>query len=98
MKDFDYIECKTIDEASSFLAKHNGKAKILAGGTDLLVEMKEKILIPQYVVNIKGIADMDHISYDKNGGVNHREFGDHVCNRDLAGSEREVWHTGTSSS
>jgi len=69
MKDFKYVEPKTIDEACSLLAKHKGKAKIIAGGTDLLVEMKEKVISPQFVVNIKGIPNIDYIRYDNSEGL-----------------------------
>ncbi len=46
-----------------------GKAKILAGGTDLLVQMKRGKIAPEYLINIKNISDLDRIEYDVNRGL-----------------------------
>lgn len=66
---FEYLEPQTIQEACSLLAEHQGKAKIIAGGTDLLVMMKHRVLTPQYLVNIKGVKELDFIEYDETGGL-----------------------------
>ncbi len=64
---FEYLEPKTVKEACSILSKYKGQAKVLAGGTDLLVMMKQKILTPQYAVNIKMIKGLASVREDKNG-------------------------------
>ncbi len=51
------------------LAEHQGKAKIIAGGTDILVMMKHRAVTPQYLVNIKGIKGLDSIEYDEAKGL-----------------------------
>lgn len=51
------------------LGNHGKEAKVLAGGTDLLVGMKEKGLSPGYVIDIKGIKGLDGISYDRKEGL-----------------------------
>ena len=61
---FEYIAPKTIDEAVSVLSENKGDAKVIAGGTDILVNMKNRILTPKYLVDIKEIKGLDHI---KNG-------------------------------
>ena len=66
---FEYLEPQTIQEACSLLTEHQGKAKIIAGGTDLLVMMKHRVLSPQYLVNIKGVRELDFIEYDEAGGL-----------------------------
>ncbi len=66
---FDYLEPKTIDEACSLLAKYKDKARVIAGGTDLLVSMKTRDITPQYIVNIKAIPDLDGISYSQKEGL-----------------------------
>src|ERR1700719_4208655 len=43
MKRFEYFEPKTLDDAVSLLSLYDGKADVLAGGTDLLVEIKEHV-------------------------------------------------------
>ena len=41
MQSFDYIAPKSVDEVISLLAGQNGNAKILCGGTDLIVQLRE---------------------------------------------------------
>jgi CO/xanthine dehydrogenase FAD-binding subunit len=66
---FDHIFCKTTEEACSFLARYQGEAMVLAGGTDLLVKMKHKKMLPAYLINIKRIPDLSYIHYDEQTGV-----------------------------
>ncbi len=66
---FEYVSCKTIEEACSFLFKFEGRAQVLAGGTDLLVKMKHRRMLPGYLVNIKGIPDLNTIRYDEHEGL-----------------------------
>ena len=47
MKTFEHFNAKTIEEAVSILERYRGKAKVIAGGTDLLGKMKDRIL-PTY--------------------------------------------------
>ncbi len=64
---FDYIEPRSIKEASSILSE-DPNAKILAGGTDLLVNMKHRVEVPTVIVNIKRIPELDFIE-EKNGSM-----------------------------
>jgi CO/xanthine dehydrogenase FAD-binding subunit len=65
--EFQYESPKTLSEAVSLLARTNGKAKVLAGGTDLLLLMKQRAIAPEYVVNIKGISELTYIREDEEG-------------------------------
>ena len=69
MRDFEYFEPSTVSEATSLLAKYKGEAKIIAGGTDLLVEMKQERISPKYIINIKTIPGFDYIIYDSKEGL-----------------------------
>jgi len=60
---FEYVEAKTVAEACSLLTKYGGKAKVIAGGTDLLVSMRNRKVTPQYIVNIRTIPNLDYIRY-----------------------------------
>src|SRR5690554_2928248 len=80
MKRFNYFEPKTMDEAVQLLQQHNGQAMILAGGTDLLVEIKGKLRSPDHVVNIKRIPDLDHFDYEPGRGL---RFGALVTARQI---------------
>ena len=66
------IEClfpKTLSEALSLLRKHKGAAKAVAGGTDLLPKMKRRELAPKYLIDLKGIANLNFIKYEKQKGL-----------------------------
>jgi aerobic carbon-monoxide dehydrogenase medium subunit len=66
---FEFIEPFTIQEAISSLVAHAGKVKVVAGGTDLLVQMRQKTLTPEYVVDVTNIPGLDYIRYDKKEGM-----------------------------
>lgn len=57
---------KTVDEAISLFASHGEKAKYIAGGTDVMVKIKERKINPQYLVSLRHLQGLDHITY-KNG-------------------------------
>lgn len=59
---FQYVEPKSIKEASTILLDEPG-AKILAGGTDLLPNMKHRVEVPSVVINIKRIPDLNFIRH-----------------------------------
>jgi NADPH-dependent glutamate synthase beta subunit-like oxidoreductase len=63
MKRFKHINALSAKEASSILKDYGRKARIIAGGTDLLGQMKDDILpeYPEVLVNIKTISDLDYI-------------------------------------
>ena len=62
---FRYMEPESIQEASTILLDEPG-AKFLAGGTDILPNMKHRVELPSVVVNIKKIPDLDFI-HEENG-------------------------------
>ncbi len=67
---FEYVLPKTIDEALSFLAKNKSKARVLAGGTDIIPQLKSReVEAPAFVVDLKGVPGLDKISYDKKAGL-----------------------------
>ena len=59
-----YQAPKTLEQAIALLAGANGKARILAGGTDLLIQMRSGRADPELVVDIKAIAEMRSIAAD----------------------------------
>ena len=66
---FDYLRPKTVEELTAMLAEHGADAKLLAGGTDLLVLMRERLVRPRYVIDVKGIRDLHGLSWDEKGGL-----------------------------
>jgi carbon-monoxide dehydrogenase medium subunit len=66
---FEYFQPSSIEEVCSLLYKYKEEAKVLAGGTDLLVKMKKKEVIPKVVISLKGIPILDKIEWDDGGGL-----------------------------
>ena len=69
MKWIDFARPETLDEAVGLLAEHGDGARVLAGGTDLLVHLRAGALTPDLVVDGKGIAELDELSYSPDCGL-----------------------------
>lgn len=65
---FEFHQPGSVDEACQIMSAYGPKAKVLAGGTDLIVNMKKKILAPQHLVCLSKIAPMHGIE-QKNGEI-----------------------------
>jgi carbon-monoxide dehydrogenase medium subunit len=65
MNRFDYFAPASIEEALELLRKYGRKAQLMAGGTDLLVGMKTQEINPEYVIDLKHIANLEKISYGR---------------------------------
>ena len=59
MRRFHYFEPRSFEEAGSLLRDYQGSASILAGGTDLLVEMRERLRRCEHVIDIKKIPEAE---------------------------------------
>ena len=59
MRKFTYLAPKNLDEAVSLHESYGGRAKYVAGGTDVLVKIKEGKLAPDYLISLKGILDQE---------------------------------------
>ena len=66
--DVQYVAPKTLDEAIRAFAAAAGAGRILAGGTDLLVQMRSGVVTPGMIVDIKKIAEMTAIEETAEGG------------------------------
>lgn len=66
---FELIEPRSLKEACQFLLEKAGETEIMAGGTDILVRMKQRLLTPRYLLDIKAISNMRYIQPDTNGGL-----------------------------
>jgi len=51
------------------LYEHKGEAKAIAGGTDLLVSMKQRVVTPRYLVDLATIPDLAYLSFDEKAGL-----------------------------
>jgi len=68
VKKFKYLNAGSIEEAAEVLRRHGHKARVIAGGTDLLGQMQDNILpeFPEVIVNIKNIKDLEYVR-EENG-------------------------------
>lgn len=67
MKKFQYHEPKTIAEACSLLSELGDSARLLAGGTDLIVRMKKGLLAPEHVIDLKLLQELNYIQETEAG-------------------------------
>ncbi len=67
MRPFEYVSPANTRQAASLLAASWGQTEILAGGTDLLALMKEDVVTPRRLINIKEIAELRGVSANAQG-------------------------------
>lgn len=61
---FDYLEPRNLDEALGMLGEHGAECAVLAGGTDLIVRMKQRLKTPRYLLSLKHLNELDYIRED----------------------------------
>jgi CO/xanthine dehydrogenase FAD-binding subunit len=66
---FEYLRATSLKDACALLSARGQQGKVIAGGTDLLVKMKHRRLVPPYLIDIKGIAGLDHLGYAEREGL-----------------------------
>jgi len=69
MNTFKYVPANTVNEACDLLSQYGEEAKLLGGGQSLVTLMKQDFVSPLYLIDIKGISDLDYIQYDKTDGL-----------------------------
>ena len=69
LQEFKYISPETSDELFDVLAKQGDNAKIIAGGTDLLVNMRAQTVTADIVIDIKKLKELKEIKFDDNEGL-----------------------------
>ena len=67
MQAFGYIMAKDVGHAVALLGEHGAKAKILAGGTDLLVELKHAVHNPKMIVDVSRLRELKEIAIVDDG-------------------------------
>jgi len=79
-----YFRPETLDEAVELLDNYGAEAKILAGGTDLIVNLRDNMTSCKYLIDIKGISEMKKIKYWEDSGL---AIGGAVCINDIIQSK-----------
>jgi carbon-monoxide dehydrogenase medium subunit len=69
IRDFEYFAPTTLKEALTLMDKYQDEAKVIAGGQSLLILMRQGLVTPKYLIDIKGISDLNYIESDAKGGL-----------------------------
>ncbi len=69
MKDFAYAAPASLAEATKLLAGANGSAKILAGGTDIIVQLREGLRDADLVVDVKKLPELQEVTFSATHGL-----------------------------
>jgi carbon-monoxide dehydrogenase medium subunit len=67
--DFEYFAPKTLKEALQLLDQYREDCKIIAGGQSLLIMMRQGLIKPEHLIDIKGISELDYIKSDAKKGL-----------------------------
>ena len=67
--EFEYIAPTSLAEALEVLANRGAGGKILCGGTDLVVQMKQGVVTPAWIMDIKGIDELQGLSFNEPDGL-----------------------------
>ena len=66
---FKLLRPRVLEEAVGYLGEHAGELRVLAGGTDLIPSMRQKLFEPEHVLDLRGIAALRGIKLQANGSV-----------------------------
>lgn len=66
---FEYLAPRSVVAVCDVLAEYPGEARLLAGGTDLILQMRRREVAPRYIIGLKGLSELAFIRPQKNGGV-----------------------------
>lgn len=69
MKEFEYLAPNTLAEAISLAEQYGADSHFLAGGTDLIVQMKRGLKYPSCLINLKRISELNGIRYSERDGL-----------------------------
>jgi len=67
LPDFTYHRPKTLEEVLSLLKEHGEEAKVMGGGVGLLAFMKERLMSPTHVIDIKGVEELRRVRQTERG-------------------------------
>src|SRR5438552_16717849 len=73
LPNFKLLRPRTVQEATGYLARYAGAIQILAGGTDLLPSMRQRLFAPEYLMDISGIEELKKIRVAEIGRASCRE-------------------------
>lgn len=64
-----YYRATSPSDAVNFLEKHKNQSRPFAGGTDCLIQIRDRRISPQYLIDLKGIQEMHQVTFDEKKGL-----------------------------
>ena len=69
MRDFVYLAPETLEEAAALKLEHDDKAIYMAGATDVIIRLRDYLIAPDYVIDLKNIPDIGGITFSETDGL-----------------------------
>jgi carbon-monoxide dehydrogenase medium subunit len=69
VKEFEYLQPQSLQQALEWLNTYRARARVLAGGTDLYLRLRKQVFVPDYVIDLKRVPQLSYITPDRSGGV-----------------------------
>ncbi|MBW1996743.1 MAG: xanthine dehydrogenase family protein subunit M [Deltaproteobacteria bacterium] len=69
IRDFVYLRANTVKEALDLLEQHRDDYKIICGGQSLLILMRQGLVAPEYLIDIKRLEELNYINFDPKEGL-----------------------------
>ncbi|NLI53579.1 MAG: xanthine dehydrogenase family protein subunit M [Clostridiales bacterium] len=69
MRDFVYLAPETLEEAAALKLEHDDKAIFMAGATDVIIRLRDHLIAPDYVIDLKQIPDIGGITFSETDGL-----------------------------
>lgn len=69
IKDFVYLRPRSVTDALAMLAQYGEACKVICGGQSILILMRQGLVAPDYLIDIKHLAELDFIDFDATKGL-----------------------------
>lgn len=89
MREFDYLEPNSVAEVSGILASHADNCRMMAGGTALMLALRQRMVTPTHVISLRNVRELRGITYDRTLGL---RIGALTKHSELAGSALAQTH------
>lgn len=69
IRDFIYLKTNTVEEALDLIDQHKEDYKVICGGQSLLILMRQGLVAPEYLIDIKSVEELNSIQFDEKEGL-----------------------------
>ncbi len=69
MREFEYLRPETVEEAVLLRQTYEGKSVLLNGGTDIIIQLRDHLIAPEFVIDIKHIPELKKLTFNKEEGL-----------------------------